>query len=160
MFFYIQSTGQILRSYSELLVSSFLFQTPISVIMTTMIFLCAIVVRGGIEVLARAAQVFMPAFIVPLLIFFLLLSPEYEFKNIFPIFGEGMIPALKGAIVPGGWFSEFFLIAFLLPFLADVKKAKKFGMMTVFAVTMTLVAVNLMVLFVLGSNDGNMRLIL
>jgi spore germination protein KB len=150
MFFYIQSTGQILRSYSEFLVSSFLFKTPISVIMVTMIFLCALVVRGGIEVLGRAAQVFIPAFIVPLFIFFILLSPEYNVKNIFPILREGIMPSIKGAIVPGGWYAEFFLMTFLLPYLADVKKGKKFGMMTVFAVMMTLVVVNLMVLMILG----------
>jgi spore germination protein KB len=150
LFFYIQSTGQILRGYCELLVNSFLLKTPISVIMITMILLCGYVVSCGIEVLGRAAQVFMPAFFIPLIIFFLLLSPEYHFKSIFPILGEGMIPPIKGAIVPASWFSEFFLMIFLLPFLRDVKKGKKFGMITVFAVMMTLVVVNLMVLFVLG----------
>jgi spore germination protein KB len=150
LFFYIQSTGQVLRSYSDLLVNSFLPKTPISVIMITMILLCAIVVSCGIEVLGRAAQVFMPAFFIPLIIFIFLLSPEYHFKNIFPILSEGVLPPIKGAITSLSWFSEFFLIIFLLPFLSDVKKGKKFGMITVFAVMMTLVAVNLMVLFVLG----------
>jgi spore germination protein KB len=154
LFFYIQSTGQILRSYSELLVSSFLLKTPISVIMITMILLCGIVVSCGIEVLGRAAQVFMPAFFIPLLIFIFLLSPEYHFKNIFPILADGLLPPIKGAMTPLSWFSEFFLIIFLLPFLSDVKKGKRFGMITVIAVMMTLVAVNLMVLFVLGSTTS------
>ena len=61
-----------------------------------------------------------------------------------------MIPPMKGAIVPVGWFTEFFLISFLLPFLADREKGLKYGMMTVFAVMMTLMVVNLIVLFVLG----------
>ena len=39
---------------------------------------------------------------------------------------------------------------FFLPFLVDRKKGMKYGMMTVFAVMMTLVVVNLIVLFVLG----------
>ena len=46
-------------------------------------------------------------------------------------------------------------MTFLLPFLADVKKGMKYGMMTVFAVTMTLVVVNLIVLFVLGSTTAS-----
>jgi spore germination protein KB len=154
LFFYIQSTGQILRSYSDLLVNSFLLKTPISVIMITMILLCAIGVSCGIEVLGRAAQVFLPAFVIPLFIFIFLISPEYHFKNIFPILSEGLLPPIKGAIAPMSWFSEFFLMVFLLPFVSDVKKGKKFGMITVFAVMITLFAVNLMVLFVLGSTTS------
>jgi spore germination protein KB len=118
--------------------------------MASMALLCAFIVRGGIEVLGRAAELFVPVFIFPICILILLLIPDLEFKNIFPILGEGIMPPIKGAIVPGGWFSEFFLIIFLLPFLADMKKGMKSGMMTVFAVMMTLIVVNLTVLFVLG----------
>ena len=63
--------------------------------------------------------------------------------------------AIKGAIVPSGWFTEFFLLTIILPFLADWKKGMKYGMMTVFAVMMTLVLVNLIVLFVLGSTTDS-----
>ncbi len=154
LFFYIQTTGHILRSYSEFLSTSFLFQTPNVVIMGTMIFLCAIAVYCGIEVLARAAQVFIPAFVLPILIFILLLGPEYEFKNILPVLANGIMPPIKGAIVPGGWYSEFFLMTFLLPYLSDIKKGKKYGMLTVLAVMATLVTVNLIVLFVLGATTS------
>jgi spore germination protein KB len=150
LFFYIQNTGLILRGYAEFIIGSFLVRTPISVIMASMALLCAFIVRGGIEVLGRAAELFVPVFIFPICILILLLIPDLEFKNIFPILGEGIMPPIKGAIVPGGWFSEFFLIIFLLPFLADMKKGMKSGMMTVFAVMMTLIVVNLTVLFVLG----------
>ncbi|WP_309487243.1 GerAB/ArcD/ProY family transporter [Bacillus sp. ISL-4] len=57
LFFYIPITGQILRSYGEFIVDSFLVKTPISVIMASMVLLCAFIVRGGIEVLGRAAQI-------------------------------------------------------------------------------------------------------
>ena len=65
------------------------------------------------------------------------------------------MPPLKGAIVPIGWFSEFFLITFLLPFLVDRKKGMKYGMMTVFFVMMTLVVANIIVLFILGPTTSN-----
>ena len=94
---------------------------------------------------------FFPLFVFPLLILIILVFPDLEFKNIFPILGDGIMPPIKGSIVPSGWFTEFFLISFLLPFLVDQKKGMKYGMMTVFAVMMTLVVVNLIVLFVLGT---------
>ena len=109
---------------------------------------------GGLEVLGRAAELFFPIFVFPLLILIFLLFPDFELKNIFPILGDGMIPSMKGAIVPSGWFAEFFLLSFLLPFLTDQKKEMKYGMMTVFAVMMTLVVVNLIVLFVLGQTTA------
>ena len=133
---------------------SFLVNTPISVIIASMIFLCALAVRGGVEVLGRLAEFFFPVFILPLIILIILLSPDFEFKNIFPILGNGMMPSFKGAIVPNGWFTEFFLIIFLLPFLTDVKNGRKYGMITVFAVMMTLIVVNLKVLFVLGTTTA------
>ncbi|KAA9031583.1 GerAB/ArcD/ProY family transporter [Niallia endozanthoxylica] len=148
--FYISGTGHIIRGYSEFIVGSFLINTPISVIMTTMVILCAFAVQGGIEVIGRLAQLFLPVFILPILIFFILLSPDYDMKNIFPILSEGIMPPIQGAIVPGGWYSEFFLIIFLLPFLTDGNKARKYGMISVLAVMVTLVMVNLAVLFVLG----------
>ena len=123
--------------------------------MASMIFLCALVVSGGLEVLGRAAQLFFPIFVFPLLILIILVFPDFEFKNIFPILGDGIMPPIKGAIVPTGWYHEFFLISFLLPFLADKKKGMKYGMMTVFAVMMTLVVVNLIVLFVLGPTTAS-----
>lgn len=153
--FYLLSTGHIIRGYSEFIVGSFLINTPISVIMSSMVLLCAIAVQGGLEVLGRLAQLFIPMFVVPIFILVLLLIPDYDMKNIFPILGEGIMPPIKGSIVPGGWYSEFFLIIFLLPFLTDVKKARKYGMLTVLAVMVTLVLVNLTVLFVLGSTTSS-----
>jgi len=148
--FYLMATGHIIRGYSEFIVSSFLINTPISVVMSSMVLLCAFAVQGGIEVIGRLAQLFMPLFVIPIFILIILLSPEFDVKNIFPILSEGIMPPIQGSMIPGGWYSEFFLIIFLLPFLTDVKKAKKYGMLSVLAVMVTLVVVNLVVLFVLG----------
>ena len=150
LLFYIEITGQIVRSYSELIASSFLFKTPISVVISTMILLCAFAVHGGLETIGRVAQLFFPVFFVPLIILIILLSPNFEIKNIFPVLEEGIIPPIKGAVVLSGWFAEFFLIAFFLPFLSDGKKALKQGMIIVLAVMVTLVVISLTVLFVLG----------
>ena len=107
LFFYIQGTGQVTRAYAEFIADSFLANTPISVIIASMIFLCAITLHSGLEVLGRAAQLFFPIFVFPLFIL-IICFPDLEFKNIFPILGDGMIPPMKGAVVPSVWYSEFF----------------------------------------------------
>ncbi|MFJ8256403.1 GerAB/ArcD/ProY family transporter [Peribacillus asahii] len=45
LFFYIQGAGLIVRQYAEFVVDSFLVNTPISVIMASMVFLCALTVH-------------------------------------------------------------------------------------------------------------------
>ena len=67
--------------------------------MVSMIMLCAFTVFGGIEVLGRIAQLFFPLFVIPILFCVILLSPDFEVKNIFPILGGGILPPLKGSIV-------------------------------------------------------------
>ncbi|KMY54279.1 spore gernimation protein [Bacillus sp. FJAT-27231] len=155
LIFYLEMTGEIARSYSEFIVSSFLFKTPIMVIIALMLLVCAFAVYGGLETMARAAQLFFPAFFVPLIILIILLSPDFKFENVFPILEEGIVPPAKGAVVLSGWFAEFFLIAFFLPFLSDRKKAMKQGIINVLAVMITLTLVSLTVLFVLGVSTAS-----
>lgn len=148
-FFCLMAAGHMLRDYSEFLLSAYLPRTPISVIITSMILLSAFAVNGGIEVIGRLAHLFSPFFILPFIIFVFLLFPDFEIKNIFPILGNGVIPPIKGSILET-FYGEFFLFTFLLPYLSDVKKARKYGMMTVFAIMLTLVVLNLTVIFILG----------
>lgn len=150
LLFYIEITGQIVRSYSEFIASSFLFKTPISIVIASMLLLCAFAVQGGLETIGRITQLFFPVFFVPLIILIFLLSPNFEIKNILPVLEEGVIPPIKGAVILSGWFAEFFLIAFFLPSLSDGKKALKQGLIIVLAVMVTLIAVSLTTLFVLG----------
>lgn len=73
----------------------------------------------------------------------ILVSPDYKIENLFPMFDRGVMPVIKGTIVPAGWYSEFFLVIFLFSFSTDRKKGKKYGIITVFAVMLILVFVNL-----------------
>lgn len=153
--FYIHTTGDILRSYSEFIVTSFLFKTPEIVVVLLMILLCAFCIYGGLEVLARSAQFLFPVFILPLFFLLLLLIRDYTPGNLYPVLEKGLMPPVKGAIVPAGWYAEIFLIMFLLPFLSERKKGMKYGMITVLFSMLGMVAVNLAVLFVLGATTSN-----
>jgi spore germination protein KB len=111
---------------------------------------CSFAVRGGVEVIGRLAQMIVPVVIIMILIIIILLIPDMEVENMFPIMEKGIMPSLMGSMIPQGWFSEFLLIAFLLPYVADRNKAKKWGMISVIAVMLTLSFINIAVLFVLG----------
>jgi spore germination protein KB len=148
--FYLHMTGIIIREYGEFMVGTFLNNTPISVVMGTMVFVCAFNVRGGVEVMGRSAQVFVPIVILLFTCIVLLLIPELEPKNMFPVLEHGLIPSMKGSIVLQGWFSEFILISFLLPYLSDREKGQKWGMISVLSIMVTLVITNLASFFLFG----------
>lgn len=152
--YFLQSTGEISRAYGQFITTSFMFNTPSIVIISLMVLLSAVAVYGGLEVLGRLGQLFFPVFLIPLIILFFLLIPSYEPKNVLPILGNGLLPSIKGSIIPTAWFGEIFLILFLLPYIKDKQNVFKFGMLTVFSAMLTLVLVCLMVLFVLGDTTA------
>ncbi|HLR61368.1 MAG TPA: endospore germination permease [Lentibacillus sp.] len=151
IFFLAHICGVILREYGEFVKGNFLDTTPMIVILGSIAFVCALAVRGGLEVIARSAQIFVPVVTVLFIFVLLLLSPELNPANMLPVFEKGLMPSLRGAVVPAGWYLEFFMISFLLPFLRDRKKAVKWSAVTVIAVLITMVITNMVTLFVFGS---------
>ncbi|MDF2646964.1 MAG: spore germination protein [Paenibacillus sp.] len=152
LFVYFTLTGHICREYAEFISSYFLMRTPIIYIISTMMVLCCFAVRGGLEVIARLGQLYFPFLVITLVIFFALLSPYYDLNNIFPILGHGIAPTLRGSVTSTNWFGEFILIAFLFPFISDNKKGLKWGLASVSGVLATMIAIDLVVLFVVGMN--------
>lgn len=153
--FYLHANGLIVRQYADFVAGSFLGKTPITVVVVTMVAVSAWTVRGGVEVIGRVCQIFTPIFIFPLTIV-LLLIPDMKLGNLFPVMGHGIMPGIAGASIPQAWFSEYFLIAFLLPFLSDVHKGMKWGMISVLAVTITLIYLNLIILLLFGVETSDM----
>jgi spore germination protein KB len=152
--FYLQMNAGGIRIYGDFVTGAILVKTPIFVIISTMVLVCAFAIRGGIEVLARIAQFFIPLYILSIIIIIILLLPELDSQNMFPIIEHGLIPSMKGAIVPGGWFAEFILVSFLFPYLNDVEKGRKWGMISVFSVMITFIVTNFLILFLFGGTTG------
>ncbi|WP_227935931.1 GerAB/ArcD/ProY family transporter [Alkalihalobacillus deserti] len=150
LFFYLHSNGIIIRQYSEFVIGNFLLQTPGIVIISSMTLVCAFAVRGGLEVIARTAQLFIPIVILLYLLIVLFLTPEVDPTNMLPVFEEGVMPSILGAASPVAWFSEFILIAFMLPYLMDREKGLKWGNLSVLSVLLLLVLTNLTALFLFG----------
>lgn len=155
VFFYLHFTGLLVREYAEFVVGSFLSETPISLVIGSMVLVCAFAVRGGLEVIGRANMLFFPILVLTIIALLLLLLPEMDPKNIFPLMEHGIMPSITGAIIPQGWFSDFFILSFFLPFLTDVEKGRKWGMISALSIMLTMVFANLVPLFLFGETiDG------
>ncbi|MFD0711600.1 endospore germination permease [Paenibacillus sp. GCM10027626] len=151
--FYLHTTGVIAREYAQFVVGSFFFRTPMIFVICSMILLCAVAVRGGVELVARSAQILTPVFILPLAML-LLLIPDLDVRNIFPVLEHGFVPVLQGAATPQAWFSEYFLISFFLPFLAKGQKGAKWSTISLSAAVASLLFTNLIVYFLFGEDTA------
>lgn len=151
LFFLLHSSGIITREYADFIIAAFLPRTPMIVVMGGMILVCAFTVLSGLEVLGRAAQVFVPIFMAPPLLFILLI-PDLKLENIVPIMEHGMMPSLQGAVIPQGWFSEVSLISMFLPFLTDREKGRKWGIISVIVIMLHLLITNIVCLLLYGES--------
>jgi len=150
--FYLILNGHGIRLYADFIVGTALPSTPILVLMATMIFVASVAVYGGIEGIGRSSQVIVPLYVLTFLIIVLLLLPDAKPNRLFPMLENGIVPSLKGAVTPQGWFAETLLLSFILPCLSDSKKAMKWGLAAVLAVMTTLVLANLIILLLYGNN--------
>ncbi|WP_282939857.1 endospore germination permease [Paenibacillus sp. RC67] len=147
---YLINVGIMIREYGEFIMDAFLHETPIIVVMGSMVLVCAFAVRSGLEVLGRVAQVFVPIVVILLLLIFSLAIPDLDPDNMLPIFERGITPSLIAAIPTQTWFTEFIDITILLPFLADREKGLKWGMISVIAVMVSMVLCGIISLLLLG----------
>lgn len=149
------STGIALREYGEFVIGNFLPETPLIVVLGSMAFICALTVHAGLETMARSAQVFVPIIVLLFLFILILLLPDLDPKHLLPIMENGVSPSIIGAFAPSAWFNELFILSFVLPYLKKKEKGLKWGMITVFAVMITLVISNLFSLFLFGNTTSS-----
>ncbi|WP_028782359.1 GerAB/ArcD/ProY family transporter [Thalassobacillus devorans] len=150
LYFYLLMNAGGTRIYADFVTGAFFSETPLFVILATIMLVSSFAVRGGIEVVGRSAEMVVPVYALVLTILCLLLIPDLNPKNILPIMPDGLMPSIKGAYTPQSWFAEFFVIAFLLPYVKDVQKAGKWGMISWIFVVMGFMATNLSLLFLFG----------
>ncbi|WP_028400698.1 GerAB/ArcD/ProY family transporter [Ectobacillus panaciterrae] len=149
LFYFLYLSGTISQQYAGFIIATFLPKTPMIVVVGSMILLCAFAIRGGVEVLGRSAQIFVPLLILPLLLFVLLI-PQFKPENMFPIMEHGIMPPIMGATGAMVWFGEVFLISMLLPFLTDREKGMKWSMIAVVFSMLIMVYLDIISIFLLG----------
>ena len=111
------ANGNATKQYMELVVGAFLPYTPTVLVGASLILVCGFAVRGGLEVVGRAAELFIPLYIFSLVMIIVFLIPEFKPQNMFPIMENGLKPSIKGAAIPGSMLTLFFLISYILWFV-------------------------------------------
>ncbi|WP_166242222.1 GerAB/ArcD/ProY family transporter [Paenibacillus turpanensis] len=151
-FFYIAS--RVLRDFSELLVTDVLPQTPIEAISILFMIAVIYILYLGPEVLARSAQIFLPYFILFLLMIsaFLLIGGDIDLQRLRPILADGLQPIAK-AVFPtliGFPFGEAIVITIVMAQFNPLKKLTRTSLWAVVTVGLFLSYHTALKLAVLG----------
>lgn len=92
---------------------------PQPVVVFCFIFICAVAIRGGIEVIGRFSMLIAPVFLGFIVLIPLMLIPNLDVMQTFPVMEHGWEPVWKGSILPLTWFMEFALAGLILPFVKE-----------------------------------------
>ena len=152
--FYIHNTGLVVREYSDFITGNVMRETPVLIFSFTIMFVSALAARGGIEVIARSAVICTTLFMVTSVSLLLLLK-DIDVTYMLPILENGFLPVIKGSFVQHGWFSEFFMLSFIFPFIINQKKGLRSGMKASLYVMLIILYIHFFVLTLLGDSSLN-----
>lgn len=157
IFYGVDLTSVILREYADFISVVFLQKTPVVIAMGGIILLASYAARGGVEVLGRLAQLFLPMTIFVFGILILFSIPEWDVNKIRPIMGKGIAPSVKGAIIPLSWFSGYILLGLYFPFVSNQRKIKISILATWFGLLVTLSVSGLVSVFLFSDHASTLN---
>jgi spore germination protein KB len=152
--YFIYIAGRVCRDFGELMVSTILVETPILVVIMSLMILIIYCLRGGVETFGRMGEAVFPIFMFSLVIVWLLLLSIRSFNtaNLTPVLGNGVEPVLK-EVFPATLtfpFGETVIILMFIPFLNKKKNAGKVGFTVILIGGFLLVVNSILILSVLG----------
>lgn len=114
----------IIIDVSGFMTSMMMPETPDYVFMGMLYFLAALLIRSGIESMARMFSILVVVMMLFLSTVLILLIPQYHPEFLRPVFPEGFKPMLLGSFLTFGFpYGEVVLFAMMLPF-ARAKQSK------------------------------------
>lgn len=112
LFFFVLLVRDI-RVITEFVSITLLPATPLVMISLLVVISMILTTRGGIQAIARMMEIWVPLFILILLILPFLLFTEFETRNLIPLFNEGLGPSLAGSWYAVAYIGEIILLPFL-----------------------------------------------
>ena len=123
---FLHMNAVIIREFADFIVIAFMPETPLLVFIFFLLALSARAVRGGLEVIARAAEWIFPIFILSMIIIIAMVLPDADMSNLLPVLEDGLRPVVHGALAPSGWRGEIVLMLMFLPYINLPGKTQKY----------------------------------
>ncbi|WP_052446798.1 GerAB/ArcD/ProY family transporter [Candidatus Soleaferrea massiliensis] len=151
IFFILMATAN-LRFLSDFIAGLFMVDTPVIIFAVMLVFACAWAVRNGVETLARISLIFLVIVSISVILIVILTASKFEFNNLLPVLNVPLMDFIQANhIILTIFFGEIFVFMMLIPYINNMKKAKKSVLLglTIGAATMFISSV--MVSGVLGN---------
>ncbi|ARU62204.1 hypothetical protein CBW65_15225 [Tumebacillus avium] len=121
--FWLTVTGLVARTFGEVVVTAVLVNTPLEVIVGTMLFLCFYLSFFDSEVVARVNEVLLVIIVVPVLFISVSAYQNAKFEYIMPLIPTMHLMGIAMAILPA--MDTFLGLEILLMFNGNLKHDKK-----------------------------------
>ncbi|MDF2911137.1 MAG: spore germination protein [Sporolactobacillus laevolacticus] len=143
----------VLRNIGDFLTTQVMPHTPIQYIHAFFLVVIIMGVRNGLETFTRTAEIFLPWVIFFFLIMIILLPPEFDFRQLMPMFGYGIKPILRASIpLISTPYMELVVFLMFFPFINHSQKARKAFLVGTLIGGVLLIAISLLSILVLGAD--------
>lgn len=127
--FFLGAAASVVRIFSEGIKMFILLNTPLEIIMMTMLLTNIYIVRKGIEPIARLVQILLPLALIPFFLISLALIPELKIVNIIPLFQIGFKEVFEGLKVAIYSFIGIEIILISTAYVDDTKKMLRYNIL-------------------------------
>lgn len=127
LWYYLHLGALVVRNISEIYVTAVMPETPIVVFSGIIVFLAALAVRGGLEVVGRLAELLFPLLVLAILAAHILIvsTPRLvHWEYLYPVLENGLLPVLQAAFSMFAFpFGETVLFVNVVPFTLNKASA-------------------------------------
>ncbi len=153
VFFCFIGATTVLFHMGNFLTTQIMPETPIQIINILFTIIIIYGIRLGIEVFARAAEIFLPWVILLLSLLFFSLFPEIEIKNIQPVFEGGFKPVFIGSLSLASVASlPCIVFSMIIPSVSKINKVKKTFIISLYLGGFILILITFLCITVLGQD--------
>lgn len=147
--FYLFLQGILVREFAEIVASTVLPLTPVSVITIALLLIISYGAYAGLEALSRAAWLLGPWVLIGLLAVLLLTYRWASPDSLFPIWGPGLPSLLKSAFFRTSFFVEVLILPLLVPHLREPRHLARMGIwsIAISGLVMTAVVISFVMVF-------------
>lgn len=150
LWIYVHAAISHVRIYAEIILGTFLPETPMALIIASMVLLAAFVVYLGIENLGRLADLLIPLFAFFIILSLIIASLKVDLQNLQPVLARGFGPIASGTITPIALGVQFLTLGILAPAMIHPEKVVSQSLLAVLFSSLTLVVTSAVVVGVLG----------
>ncbi|KPB04195.1 GerAB/ArcD/ProY family transporter [Bacillus sp. CHD6a] len=144
----------VLRDIGDFMTTVMIVETPIDAILILFLAVVLYAVRLGLEVFARASEVFLPFLFILFLVLFFTISPKMEIHNIQPVFEFGLKPIFRASISLFTFpFLELIVFLMIIPYTNKPENRRSGFLLGVLIGGGILIIISTLSVLVMGVNE-------